>query len=66
MAATIVAVSDAVSLLLALVDNLASVSQVIKAAQANGQTTLTADQWATITAADDAARAALAKAAGQP
>lgn len=66
-----VAVSAAIDLLVALLNNASSISQVIQAAQANGQTKLTAEQWAQITGNDDSAEAALsaaiakAKAAGK-
>lgn len=65
-----VAVSAAVDLLVALLQNAQSISQLIQTAQASGQTDLTAAQWATITGNDDSAEAALtaaiaaAKAAG--
>lgn len=64
------AVSVAVDLLVALLNNASQISTLIQAAQAAGQTNLTPDQWATITGADNSAEAQLsaaiaaAKAAG--
>lgn len=52
----------AIQLVLSLIDRAATISQALQAAKASGATTLSADQWAVITAADDAARAALADA----
>jgi hypothetical protein len=66
-----VAVSAAVDLLVALLTNAQSISQIIQEAQSAGQTNLTPAQWATITGNDDSAEAALsaaiatAKAAGR-
>lgn len=54
-----VAIDAAISLMLALIDHASEVSQLIQTAKANGQTDLTADQWATLVAANDAARARL-------
>ena len=53
------ALSAAVDLLVALLSNAQQISQLIQTAQAAGQTNLTADQWATITGADDSAEASL-------
>jgi len=53
------AVSVAVDLLVALLNNAAQISQLIQLAQSAGQTTLTADQWATVIGTDDSAEAAL-------
>lgn len=64
-------VSVAVDLLVALLSNASQISQLIQTAQANGQTNLTVDQWASITGSDDSAEAAVlaaiaaAKAAGK-
>lgn len=62
------AVSVAVDLLVALLNNAAQISQLIQQAQASGSTTLDAQEWATIIGNDDAAEAsllaALAKAGG--
>ncbi len=52
----------AVNLLLALLDHASAISQLIQTAKANGQTTLTDEQWNAITDADDKARDALTKA----
>jgi hypothetical protein len=66
-----VAVSAAIDLLVALLNNAATISGIIQEAQASGSNTLTAAQWATITGNDDSAEAALsaaiavAKAAGK-
>ena len=57
-----VAVSAAIDLLVALLDNASQISQIIQEAQSSGQTTLTAEQWATITGNDDSAEAALSAA----
>jgi hypothetical protein len=54
-----VAISAAVDLLVALLQNAQQISQLIQTAQAGGQTTLTAEQWAQITGADDSAEASL-------
>jgi len=65
-----VAVSAAVDLLVALLQNAQGISLIIQEAQAAGQVTLTAAQWAIIVGNDDSAEAALsaaiaaAKAAG--
>jgi len=53
------AVAVAVDLLVELLKNASQISQLIQTAQANGQTTLTAEQWASIVSADDSAGAAL-------
>lgn len=64
-------VSEAIALLLAAIDAAGKIAPIIAAAQAAGQTTLTADQWAIITGADDSAEAgltaaiAIARAAGK-
>ena len=64
-------ITAAVDLLVALLSNASTISQLIQSAQAAGQTELTAAQWATITGADDSAEAQLsaaiaaAKAAGR-
>lgn len=61
----------ALDLLVALLANASTISQLIQSAQAAGQTDLTAAQWAQITGADDSAEASLtaaiaaAKAAGK-
>ena len=49
----------AISLLLALIDRAAAISQIIAAAQAAGRTDLTPDEWNTILSADDRARTSL-------
>jgi hypothetical protein len=54
-----VAISAAVDLLVALLDNAQSIGQIIQEANASGSTTLTAAQWAQITGNDDSAEAAL-------
>lgn len=63
------AVSVAVDLLVALLNNASQIGQLIQQAQAAGQTTLTPEQWAQITGNDDSAEAALtaaiAKATGK-
>lgn len=70
MAAVVGDISAAVSLLDAILTEASKISSLIKSAQAAGQSTLTPDQWATITGADDSAEAGLtaaiaaAKAAG--
>jgi len=57
-----VAVSAAIDLLVALLDNASQISQIIQEAQASGSTTLTPAQWAQITGNDDSAEAALSAA----
>ena len=57
-----VAVSAAIDLLVALLQNASQISQLIQTAQVAGQTDLTADQWAIIIGNDDSAEAALAAA----
>jgi hypothetical protein len=57
-----VAVSAAVDLLVALLQNAAAISEIIQEVQASGATTLTPAQWATITGNDDSAEAALSAA----
>jgi len=57
-----VAVSVAVDLLVALLQNAQQISQLIQQAQASGSTTLPADAWNAIIGADDAAEASLAAA----
>lgn len=54
-----VAISAAVDLLVALLQNAQQISELIQSAQAAGQTELTPDQWASITGNDDSAEAAL-------
>jgi len=56
------AVSVAVDLLVALLNNANQIGTLIQQAQANGQTTLTPEQWAQITGADNSAEAQLAAA----
>jgi hypothetical protein len=56
------AVTAAVDLLVALLSNASKISQIIQAAQAAGQTTLTPEQWQSIVGDDDSAEAALAAA----
>lgn len=53
-------IDAAISLLLALIENLQRVSGVIAQAQADGRTHLTESEWTGILASADAARAALA------
>lgn len=62
---------QAINLLLTLTSSLSTlagqagvISDMIQKAQAEGRTTLTPEEWATITVADDAARAELVKAIG--
>jgi hypothetical protein len=57
-----VAVSAAVDLLVALLQNAQTISQIIQEAQASGQIVLTPAQWAVITGNDDSAEAALSAA----
>lgn len=51
-------IDAAISVVLALINNAAQISALIQKAQAAG-TAISAEDWATITAADDAARKAL-------
>ena len=57
-----IALADAITLLLSLIDRAAQVSNIIQQAHAAGQTSLTAAQMSTIIQADDSARSALADA----
>ena len=63
-------IAEAIALLVAATQAASTIAPIIQAAQAAGQTTLTPDQWAAITGADDSAEAqlsaaiAVAKAAG--
>jgi len=59
------AVSVAVDLLVALLNNASQIGSLIQQAQANGQTHLTPEQWAMITGADNSAEAQLAAAIGK-
>jgi hypothetical protein len=59
-------VDAAVSLLLALINNAAQISALIEQAKASGSNTIDPTAWARITAADDAARKALADAINAP
>lgn len=65
------AVTLAVDLLVALLNNAQSIGQIIQTAQSQNRTTLTDDEWKTIVGADDSAEAnvlaaiATAKAAGK-
>lgn len=52
-------IGTAITLMLALVDNLGRVSAVIAAARAEGRTHLSPDEWAGLLRDADAARAAL-------
>ena len=58
-AGTAVLVADAIDLLVAATQAAATLAPMIQAAQAAGQTTLTAVQWATVINADDSAEAGL-------
>lgn len=62
MAAVIPTVSLAIDLLVELIAQAQKISSIVQTAQAAGSTTLTAEQWAQITADDDSAAAALAAA----
>lgn len=53
------AVTVAVDLLVELLKNAGTISQLIQTAQANGQANLTPEQWAQIVGADASAEAAL-------
>ena len=55
-------ITAAVDLLVALLANASTISQIIQSAQAAGQTDLTPAQWSQITGADDSAEAQLAAA----
>ncbi len=52
-------VNAAISLMLALIEQLQRVSNVIAQAKADGRTTLSPAEWSAVLAADDAARALL-------
>lgn len=53
------AVTAAIELLLALIDRAGAISALITKAKAEGRDDLTIEEWASILAADDAARASL-------
>lgn len=55
-------IDAAITLMLALIDHAGEISALIQEAKANGQTELTADQWATLIAKNDAARTRLIEA----
>ncbi|MGH3574710.1 MAG: hypothetical protein ACRDUW_23295 [Pseudonocardiaceae bacterium] len=55
-------IAEAISLLVALLQNASQISQLIAGAQSAGRTTLSTSEWATILSSDDAARSALVKA----
>lgn len=55
MATTIVLVADALDLAVTAAQTLSTVMPIIQQAQAEGRTTLTAAEWATITAGANAA-----------
>ena len=59
MGATIGTVAAVADLLTALLANSQNISNLIAQATAAGRTTLTPEEWATITGADDSAEAAL-------
>jgi hypothetical protein len=59
---TPVAIDAAIDLALALIAQANQIGTAITAAKAAGQTTLSADQWSTIIASDNTARAALVSA----
>ena len=61
-AGTAILVADAIDLLVAATQAAATLAPMIQAAQAAGQTTLTAVQWATIVGNDDSAEKALSAA----
>jgi len=55
-------VTVALELLVALISNAKTISDSLMAARAEGRDTLTLDEWAVVVAANDAARARLARA----
>jgi hypothetical protein len=55
-----IAITAAVDLLVAVLNNAASIGAIIQKAQTEGRANLTADEWATVTGGDDTAMAALA------
>lgn len=59
-------VDAAITLLLALLENAARISALIASAKAAGRSEFDATDWASILAADDAARAALAPPVASP
>lgn len=52
-------IDAALTLLIALLNNAASISTLIAQAKSEGRDSLTDEEWATITGGDDMARAAL-------
>ena len=59
MAAAVGTVAAVADLLTALLANAGNISALISQATAAGRTTLTPEEWATVTGADDSAEAAL-------
>jgi hypothetical protein len=55
-------ISAAIELTLALITKATEISTVVAKAQGEGRTTLTPEEWQSITAADDAARMGLVNA----
>lgn len=55
MAATIVTIAEALDLLVQAAQTVSTLAPIIKQAQAEGRTTLTPAEWATVTGAADAA-----------
>jgi hypothetical protein len=62
MAATMIAVADAIDLLVAATEAAATIAPIIQKAQAEGRTTLTPDEWTQITGDELSAEAALSAA----
>lgn len=57
MAATLVAIADALDLLTSAAQTVATIAPILQRAHAEGRTTLTPAEWATITGDADAADA---------
>lgn len=55
MASTLIAIADALDLLTSAATTIATIAPIVKQAQAEGRTTLTPAEWATITGGADAA-----------
>jgi hypothetical protein len=60
--AAIIALANVTSSLLILAQNAQAISQLIQKAESEGRNTLTTDEWAVVTGADDHARQVLADA----
>lgn len=65
MASTLIMVADGIDLLVSAAQAVATIGPIIQKAQAEGRTTLTADEWAQIVGQEDSAEQALSRAIEQ-